>query len=65
MMRFNNISWKLKPFPSISEHYLNASISLHLLKVYVKCLAVLRLFSFRSIDHSKEEEKKKDKEMKN
>lgn len=63
MMRFNNISWKLKPFPSISEHYLNASISLYLLKVYIKCLAVLSLLSLRSIDHSKG--KKKDKEMKN
>lgn len=43
MMEFNNISWKVKPFPSISEHYLDASISLNLLKVYIKCLAVLSL----------------------
>lgn len=53
VMRFSNISWKVKSFSSISEQYLGASISPNVLKSHLKCLAMFCLLSnvFMSIDN--------------
>lgn len=51
VMGFSNISWKVKSFSSVSEQYLD-SISPNLLKVHLKCLAIVYLLSsvFMSIN---------------